>query len=94
MQYQKYLKEEWVRKIWRPTFLCYLKECGSYKKTIDKLRWPKQTPNNKWWKYKADNIPEILDYAKMFSIDKASREYWISSRSIYRYIEKFNKLTK
>jgi len=51
MEYQKYLKEEWVRKVWRPVFMAYLRAEGSYKNVIAYLRRPKQTPNNKGWKY-------------------------------------------
>ncbi len=84
--YEKYLKEKWVRRVGKYVFFTYLDKYGGYEWTISFLNKPKKVAQNKKWVYKAKNIQEIIDYAKLFSIDKAAKEYNISTRSIYRYI--------
>lgn len=84
--YEKYLKEKWVRKISKYVFFTYLDKYGGYEETISFLNKPKWYHHNKKWAFKAKNIQEILDYVKLFSVEKAAKEYDISERTIYRYI--------
>lgn len=89
--YEKYIKE-WVwRKIKLHTFYSYLNELWSYDKVVSFLNKPKKVKNSKGWKFKRKNIPEILDFVKLFSIEKAAKEYDISERTIYRYINNQKK---
>lgn len=84
--YEKYLKEGWWRKISLPTFYAYLAELETYDKVVSFLNKPKNNINSKGGKFKRKNPSEIIDFAKLFSIEKAAKEYNISERTIYRYI--------
>jgi len=86
--YEKYKKEEWIRKVWKRTFYIYLDEYKWYDKVISFLNKSKKTTNNKTGTLKRKNTKEILDFVKLFSIEKAAKEYDVSERTIYRYINK------
>lgn len=90
--YEMYKEEDGVRKVNRNVFYAYLKKYDWYKNVIAFLKNSKKTKNTKkgytkWW-----NPKEIVDYAKTFSPEKAAKEYNISERTVYRYIE--NNLIK
>ena len=92
MNYEKYLQEEWVRKIKEKTFKNYLWAQWSYDNVIAFLKKKKKTKFNRPKKlYKVRDIQEVIDYVNVFSIDEAAKEFWISSRTVYRYINLFPK---
>lgn len=84
--YEKYKKEEWARKISRESFYLYLRTKWGYDWVVEFLKTAKKTTNNKQWTFKRENTNEIVDYAKLFSPEKAAKEYDISLRTVYRYI--------
>lgn len=87
--YNKYINEyPNIRQVQLKTFNTYLKRFGWYDNTIEYLKKPNSIRNNKAWYTKWGNISEIVDFAKLFSIKKAAKEYWVSERTIYRYINK------
>lgn len=90
--YDRYLQEEWVRKIKEKTFNNYLYTRWWYDNVIDFLRKKKKTKFNRPKKlYKVRNIQEVIDYANTSSIDNAAKEFWISTRTVYRYFNLFFK---
>ncbi len=87
--YEKYLKEKWVRLIKKSSFQIYVRKFWWYDKAIEYLRLDlKEVRKTKKWYAKWGNIQEIIDFANLTSIDRAAKQYWVSTRTIYRYMKK------
>lgn len=85
--YKIYLETKWVRKIKELSFKRYLSRLWWYEKTIEFLKRKKKTKyNRKKWSFKVKNISEVVEFARLTSIEKAAKEYWISTRTVIRYI--------
>lgn len=81
------------RNIKKNTFLAYMTQMWSIPAILKYLSVPKKYKNNKTWKTKT-NPEEVVDFAKITSIQRAAKEYGVSERTIFRYINKIKEWKK